>query len=258
MREYLAAGWGEQDWCMGWPAAPAGFEPGPPRPASGAYPDVPTLVLSGQLDTITTPAEGRMAADQFPNATWVQVTAALHVTALADVDGCASQIVVDFVRLATVGDTSCAARLAPLRAAPPFWTVSAEAAPPSGDGGGGWTSTERVAAAVVATAGDAVARWWQTYESSGLGLRGGTWSARGYLRPTLTLSSYRFATDVSVSGALQWDRVGGAVTGALRVAGPAGLSGTVQVRWDAKQPGALATVTGELGGAPIELRLLAP
>ena len=38
----------------------------PPRPAGGHYSRVPTLVLSGELDSITTAAEGAIVARQFP------------------------------------------------------------------------------------------------------------------------------------------------------------------------------------------------
>jgi len=257
--EYLAAGWGTQDWCTDWPAPPAGYEPAPPRPPSGEYPDVPTLVLSGELDTITTPAEGSVVAARLPNATWVPVTAGLHVTALGDVDGCASQLVVDFINLGAVGDASCAAGLAPLRTAPPFWATSEMAAPPSdGTPSAAWSPPERVAATAVATAGDAIARWWQTYETGGLGLRGGAWTARGDLQPRITLTDYRFATDVAVSGTITWDRVRGTVTGELTVAGPDGASGRLAVHWDTRRPGAMASATGTLGADAVHLFMLAP
>ena len=40
----------------------------PPAPPSGHYPSVPTLVLSGELDSITTPAEGALVTAEFPGA----------------------------------------------------------------------------------------------------------------------------------------------------------------------------------------------
>lgn len=169
VQEQVDSEWLTIDWCLGWPVPPPAYAPAPPRPPSGEYLDVPTLILSGELDTITTPVEGRTVDSQFPNATWVEITAGLHVTALGDIDDCASTLVRTLVRMGRVGDTSCASTPPPLRRAPPFWPTSAAAT--SGLDGSDGTRLD-VAAAAVATVGDAVARWWQTYEVRGLGLRG--------------------------------------------------------------------------------------
>jgi hypothetical protein len=40
--------------------------PQDPAPPSGSYPDVPTLVLTGEFDSITTPEEGALVARRFP------------------------------------------------------------------------------------------------------------------------------------------------------------------------------------------------
>jgi pimeloyl-ACP methyl ester carboxylesterase len=259
VREYLASGWSTADWCTRWPVPPADYRPAPPRPPDGRYSDVPTLVLNGTLDTITTPAEGRMVASHFPRATWVAVPGGLHVTALGDYDGCASAIVLDFVVHARVGDTSCTSRLAPLRTAPPFWRAVADAAPltPSGAAAGGVTA-RRAASVAVATAGDATARWFQTFETGGLGLRGGRWTATGSEVLRIRLTGYRFATDLAVTGTVRWDRRSGAVTAALDLAGAPAATGHVTASWDSRRPGALARVVGTVGGAPVSGTVLAP
>ena len=64
--------------CVEWPAdagAEAPFAPG------ADLPDVPVLVLNGDLDANTTTAAGREAAAQFPDATFVEVTGAGHTPA---------------------------------------------------------------------------------------------------------------------------------------------------------------------------------
>ena len=65
--EYLASDWEEQDWCTQWPVAaeeqPGGTAPTAQRPLRR---DMPTLVLSGELDSITTPAEGAMRGPPVP------------------------------------------------------------------------------------------------------------------------------------------------------------------------------------------------
>ena len=76
----------------------AGEQPGAAADARRAgYPPVPVLVLSGELDSITTPAEGGLVARQFPNAQQVVVRNSFHVTAVGDVDNCAQRLVRAFV-----------------------------------------------------------------------------------------------------------------------------------------------------------------
>jgi pimeloyl-ACP methyl ester carboxylesterase len=61
--------------CLDWrhdPTARTPFRPG------AAMPNVPVLVLSGDLDANTPGSAGRAAADQFPNARWVEVPNAGH------------------------------------------------------------------------------------------------------------------------------------------------------------------------------------
>ena len=259
IQEYLDSGWSAIDWCTDWPAPPADYAPAPPRPQSGAYPDVPTLVMDGELDSLTTPAEGRMVAEQFPDATFVEVAAGLHVPSLADPDGCASVIVQDFVAHARVGDTSCARELAPLRTAPPFWRTVAKAVPAHPRPGSA-TDAARMRAVSVATAtvGDALYRWWQTFEVGGLGLRGGSWTADGYYTLDFTLNGYKFTSDLAVSGHVVWDRVAGTVTADLRLAGAPDLSGRLSGSWDSRSAGALATMRGTLGGEKVDATILAP
>ena len=51
------------------------------------------LVLTGELDTITTPAEATLVTRQFPYARRVVVRNSFHVTAIGDTDDCAQRIV---------------------------------------------------------------------------------------------------------------------------------------------------------------------
>jgi pimeloyl-ACP methyl ester carboxylesterase len=257
--EYLEAGWGTADWCTQWPIPPRDYSPAPPRPPGGRYAPIPTLVLSGELDTITTPAEGRMVAAQFPRATQVLVAGGLHVTALGDNLGCVSGIVRRFVSRAKVGDSSCARRLPPLRTAPPFWPSVAAAVPATPTRGGTHSAIRlRTASVAVATAGDVVSRWWQTYESAGLGLRGGTWEVEEDDALTFTLVKYRLAAGVTVSGTVVWDAAAGTVVAHLRTIGSAAVSGTLTASWDAVHNGAKAKISGTIGGRPVRASLLAP
>ena len=118
--EYLRSDWEMADWCLNWPVAPAAHPAGPPAPPSGSYPAVPTLVLSGELDSITTPEEGALIAGAFPAARQVLVANSFHVTAVGDTDDCAVRIVRRFVRHPHTGLTahrlSCANQVPPVRA----------------------------------------------------------------------------------------------------------------------------------------------
>ncbi|GII95451.1 alpha/beta fold hydrolase [Sinosporangium siamense] len=99
--------------CIEWPKAGSAA----PYESSGRFPDVPTLVLSGDLDSITTVGNSRLAAAQFPGAEFVTVPNAGHVPD-QEASGCASGIVAGFVREERLGDTSCLAHIPPVAVTP--------------------------------------------------------------------------------------------------------------------------------------------
>ena len=116
VREYARSDWSELNWCMRWRSAPPDNPAHPPRPPHG-YPSVPTLVLSGELDSITTPAEGALVASQFPRARQILVANSFHVTADGDTDDCAVRILRSFVRTPAHWPAHrCASKVAPVRA----------------------------------------------------------------------------------------------------------------------------------------------
>ena len=119
VREYAASDWQALDWCTRWPTAPPTNPAGPVRPPGGQYPRLPVLVLSGELDSITTAAEGAMVAAQFPNSVLVVVRNSFHVTAIGDTDACAVRILRAFVRDSRVEPTgqrrACARQIEPIR-----------------------------------------------------------------------------------------------------------------------------------------------
>ena len=65
---------------------------------AATIPQTPVLVLSGELDSITTAAEGAIVVRQFPNARQVVVANSFHVTAVGDTDRCAVTVLRYFVR----------------------------------------------------------------------------------------------------------------------------------------------------------------
>ena len=68
------------DSCLGWPPPTAPMEP--PVPAGASMPAVPTLVLAGEYDDITTVAEARQVAARFPNARLAIVRSYGHASEL--------------------------------------------------------------------------------------------------------------------------------------------------------------------------------
>lgn len=77
---------------------------------SGPFPDVPVLVISGDLDPNTPTAEGRQAARQFPHAQVIDVPNAWHGPE-REATGCALSITSDFIRNQRLGDTTCLAKI---------------------------------------------------------------------------------------------------------------------------------------------------
>jgi pimeloyl-ACP methyl ester carboxylesterase len=236
IREYLGSSWQSQDLCLGWPRLAAGtFGP----PVNGPYPDVPTLVLSGSLDTITTAAEGDMVAAQFPRSKHVVVPNGVHVQALGGYETCASTLVQDFVQAPSTvlqepqpGCVDVVPRLTP-------------------------TFIEGALTTPVATGvtlADIVNRWRMSGRYSGLGLRSGTWKTRteGTSNERITLSDVRVFPDLPVSGSMLW-RPGGDVTANVTVP-----EGTLRLTWNTRKTGALMQVSGVLNGQQVRTRFPAP
>ncbi len=273
IREYLRSDWATQAWCRTWPTAPAPYVQGPVRPPGGRYPaGVPVLVLSGELDTITTAAEGDIVARQWPRSRHIVVANSFHVTAVGDIDSCADGILRRFVSTATTsiprGVTRCASRVGPVRAAPAYRRSTAEssAATPL-RGSTGSTSRLRAVTTTAETVADVLDRWIQTYEVGGVGLRGGRWTADGYDVVDFRLTRFRLVDDLAVSGTVRWSRYGNRVRVDLRVVqttrrgtpvAGSPITGRLTGTWDTRATGARATLKGRLGGQPVRASLLAP
>jgi pimeloyl-ACP methyl ester carboxylesterase len=242
VHEYADSDWQSLDWCTQWPTAPASNPAGPPLPPA-PYSSVPVLVLSGELDSITTPAEGSLVTAQFPNARHVVVRNSVHVTAVGDTDRCAVRIVRAFV---TGPDgrlpTACTAKVQPIRALGRF----PRPLPPR-------PSARAVARAAALTVADLQDRWWNNYSGHGMGLRGGTWRYTGDRIVRFRLSQVRLATGLPVSGTAVWDRNAETMTVSLDVPG-----GHLEGTWDTRRVGARAVLTARLRGHASYVALPAP
>jgi pimeloyl-ACP methyl ester carboxylesterase len=246
VREWMTAPVEDFSSCLEWPVPD---RPLPPLPDPPVYPEVPTLVLVGDLDSVTSPEGAAQVASRFPNSTYVPVANLTHVTALGDRHRCASRIVLRFVRTLDAGDTSCASEYAEVRAVDAFAVRAAEI-----DGSPG----RRAAVVAASTVADVVARWGGMGGYEGVGLRGGTFTTRGSALVTWRLEEVRWVEDVAVSGTASWNRRTGSIRALVTLAGPGAHEGWLRLRWNDLEPLARADVRGRLGGEAVEMEIPAP
>jgi pimeloyl-ACP methyl ester carboxylesterase len=233
--------------CLRWPGP---RRPEPPVDPAAPYPDVPTLVLNGDLDNITASSGALLVASRFPRSTFVETQNTIHVSALGDREGCAAPLVRRFIRTLDAGDTSCAQRIAEVRVVDRFPRRVAGARPAAGTG---TRRARRIAAVAAATVADAIQRWQLNYSGAGRGLRGGRWSYTGTRLVRFHFRRARFARDVPVSGTATWRLGTGAVHADLRVPG-----GRLRARWNVRRQLATATLTGRIGGRRLSAAMPAP
>ena len=260
--EFLAMpqDYGVVNLCLRWPVPSAAHPPGQPVPPGTVFPAVPVLVLSGDLDSLTPPAQGAQAAALFPGARQVVVRNTFHVTALGDLDHCASDIVRRFVSTLSAGDTSCADAVPAIRLVPAFARLASQLAPATAAAGNQGTADDlRAVAAALSAAGDALARWWINYGGAGVGLRGGSFSyTRSGAATQFTLDAMKWTDDVTVSGTLVRSFRSNAVTARLTLTAANGITGSLTARWSDRGSAALAQIEGRIGGRRIAATMAAP
>jgi len=248
------------DLCLEWPVPTPPYSPGHPIPAPARFADIPTLVLSGELDGLTTPEEGAIVARQFPHGRQVVVENSFHVVSLGDVDNCASRIVQVFVTTLRPGNTACTHHVRPLRMPPPFPRHAVDV-PPAVAMSGNLASPEALslAAAAVQTAGDIAARWRLNRSGHGFGLRGGSFRiGMAGSAAAIRLDQVRWTDDLIVSGIVLWDRESAAATASLTFAGPGRHHGHVDVDWSGRNRNGWALLTGTVDDAALRALIELP
>jgi pimeloyl-ACP methyl ester carboxylesterase len=246
VREWTQSGYGYFKDCIRWPKPTSWVHPVKPNQV---YPDTPVLVLNGDLDSVTSSDGARVTAAHWPNSTFVRVANQVHVSALADYNQCASNIVRRFVRDRSPGDTSCAQQYHENRLVDRYARTA--------DGTGLPAGSLRDAKLANATLADVLARWHEMYGRTGVGLQGGHWRLEGggYNKPhpvtTYTLHHVRLVKDVAVSGTMRWKRHSGVITADIRVSGAGTDPGRLRLTWNDNAQHAVATVRGTLAGQPV-------
>jgi len=252
------------DQCVDWPVAPAGHPAAHVADGDAQFPQVPALIISGELDDLTTVADGAAVAGAFARGRQLLIANSFHVNALPRArSGCAARIVRRFVASLAPGDTSCAAAVPPVRLLPRFAVHAAELEPAAARAGNQADAAQlRWVSAVVATVGDVLARIGGNSTGQGVGLRGGAFRIHKNASGThLILDRVRWTEDVAVSGAID---APSARTGTVRatleaVAAPTDAArGMLTLRWSEGSTVSTVQVDGTWGGAVVAARTTAP
>jgi pimeloyl-ACP methyl ester carboxylesterase len=250
--------------CLRWPSPERAEAAAPPqRPLLPST--LPVLVLGGELDTWTPPADvpGELPA-LGGDARFIELANSTHVVGEGDTE-CGGELVRAFVErpsaLASL-DASCASSVPPIHAVGVF-PASLSAQPPLAPDPG--TSAPpgalRLAAAAIDTAGDAIARWEATEDRGDHGLHGGTIkvAANG---SSLTLHGDELVAGVPVSGTVTLSAAvpatgGQSASARLTIPASAGGGATLQASWTTAGT-APAHTSGKAAGAPVAGTLPAP
>jgi pimeloyl-ACP methyl ester carboxylesterase len=251
------------DSCLPWPTPPKNLAPGAPGaplPPGVHFPAVPTLILSGDLDSITSVIDANETTDQFPNAVHVVVPNLGHVVADGDEIGCTLGIVHRFVKNLAPGNTNCVQKVRPVRTVPRFARTANELAPLSPLKGDQTTDAQRrIAAAGLETVGDVIARYYVTFNYVDSGLRGGTLTYAatdtGY---DFTLEGFKWTEDVAVSGTVSWDQTTNIIAAKVILKTAGTQVGSLQISWNDADINAMASVTGKIQGATLIGKRIAP
>jgi pimeloyl-ACP methyl ester carboxylesterase len=250
------------DECVAWPVAPANDPAGHVVADNARYPEIPTLVLSGELDDITSVADGAAVARAFPRARQVVIENGLHVNALPrSRSDCGAVLVRRFIATQNAGNTACAHEVPPLRLVPQFARHAAEvtrAAPRTGN-----AANDRelmIAHAALLTVGDVLARVEENSSGSGKGLRGGSFLIVEHgVNVHVSLYRVRWTEDLSVSGAVERSPGRAATVRArIRIDGVDGEAGELQFGWREGSAHALATIRGSIDGHRLVAAARAP
>jgi pimeloyl-ACP methyl ester carboxylesterase len=249
------------DMCVLWPLSPPAHPAGQVVSPTARYPDMPVLVISGELDNMTTMADGAAAAHRFSHARQLIVANSFHVNALpAARSNCAAQLARRFISTLDPGDTRCARSVPPVRLLAQFARQVRDVAPAQARAGNAASTLQlQAAATAILTAADAIGRLQDNTTGKGVGLRGGSFTVQSHAhRSVIALSDVRWSEDLAVSGTVDAREQQGLTSCELRLKGAENLSGTLHASWMEGAADAHADVSGVLGGAALRATMRAP
>ena len=235
------------DQCVEWPVASSIHPASHVVAADPHYPDVPALIISGELDNITTPADGAAVAAAFKRGTQIRIANSFHVNALPHArSGCAAQIVRRRPHESRC-DSSCAANVPPLRLTPRFAIHASQLEPAVAMPGNRAGAAElQQASAAVMTAGDVLARIGANSSGRGVGLRGGIFHiAADSSAVHVALKGVRWTEDLAVSGKIDKPLARtGSVRASLELFDGSRRIGKLRIEWPEGVAGSNAAVRG--------------
>ncbi len=248
------------DQCARWPAVDPKRLALRAKLRAAAYPDVPALVISGDLDNMTPVADGTLVAKRFARGRQIIVPNGFHVNALAHSrSACPAEIARHFIETLDPGEMKCLQSIPAVRVLPLFALRAADLDPAGTRAGNqaGRASLQAVTAALF-TVGDAIARIGSNSSGRAPGLRGGSVEITTGRSVKLTLHEVQWTTDLRVSGSVAVPGRGGEGSGALVLKGSDAMSGELRIRWVEGAPESRAEVAGTLGNARVAAETTAP
>ena len=247
------------DPCIAWPAPK--HDPEPAVPDGARVPQVPALILRGELDLNSAPRFFAGVRAMFPRNRVVELASSGHHTALNARSACSWSLIQDFLEDLALDDARCArADVFHFPGVGRFPRVAAAARPAAVAGRAEDDSTpsdRRVATVVAATITDASRRLFMVGPiDGGRALRGGV--VTGDFDDTgafVDLGLARFTEDVAVTGRPRYDFESQSIEANVALSGD-GLTGQVQVsgRWFTDEATVLM-VDGQIGGRRVVLRV---
>jgi hypothetical protein len=147
----------------------------------------------------------------------------------------------------------------------PSFTASAAAAVRSGNQVD--VLGRRAAETAAETVADLQDRWFNNYSGHGVGLYGGRWSYGGDHVVRFRLHRVRLTRDLAVSGRVVWSTYGHQLSCRLtlqrltrsgRSVPGSPVDGTMSSHWNTRRRGAVAVLSGDLGGHRLHASMRAP
>jgi pimeloyl-ACP methyl ester carboxylesterase len=230
--------------CRRWPEA----SPAPYGAPPGALPDVPVLMLSGQMDLRTPVETARSAAADWPHAQTLTIPDTGHSVLTADYSHCSTRAAARFLRGQTV-PSRCPRGPRYFYALPPAPRSLSDLRAARGVPG----KRGQAIYAAGATLFDVTVQFVSSLLTArdlhlhGGGLRGGRWSIDlGARNPVLRLRAVEYVPGVFVTGT-QRDLGGRHERTVVHLSGPGTPDGVVRI--------GKKRITGRLGGKPFSTRV---